>query len=113
MGRRLRVAGASASGKPRDRRYSRQGFLERAVSWPEVMSDRSDLTALLSESQWLNALARRLCADADGADDLVQDTWVAALEHPPEGGRPLRGWLATVLRSKLGNRARSESRRSA
>ncbi len=76
------------------------------------MSERPDLTALLSESRWLRALAQRLCSDADGAEDLVQDTWVAALERPPQEDGPVRGWLATVLRSKLGDRARGESRRA-
>jgi RNA polymerase sigma factor (sigma-70 family) len=34
------------------------------------------------------------------AEDLVQDAWVAALERPPRDDRPLRGWLATVLRNR-------------
>ncbi len=83
------------------------------MSNPEVMSDRPELTGLLSETRWLRALALKLCSDADRADDLVQETWLAALEHPPHGGQSLRGWLATVVRNKLGDRARSDSRRDA
>lgn len=38
---------------------------------------------LLAHADWVNALARRLAADAGRADDLAQDTWVAALRKRP------------------------------
>ncbi len=82
------------------------------MSSPEVMSEGPDLAGMLSDSRWLRALASKLCADTDVADDVVQETWLAALERPPKEGGPVRGWLATVLRSKLGDRMRSESRRA-
>jgi len=77
------------------------------------MPEQPDLTQLLAESRWLSALARRLVADGQAADDLAQDTLAAALRHPPRGDRPLRGWLASVLRGRLVDKRREEHSRSA
>lgn len=51
---------------------------------------------LLAHRTWLAALARSLVADADEARELEQETWLAALLHPPSDRRNLRGWLARV-----------------
>lgn len=68
---------------------------------------------LLEESRWLSGLARRLVQDPGLADDLAQDTMVAALEarSQPEPSHR-RGWLATILRRKLISRQRQEARRT-
>ena len=69
------------------------------------------LELLFAQGPFLRRLARALVTDEHAADDLVQDTWTAALERLPAEGsqmRSLRGWLATVLR----NRARNERRRA-
>ncbi len=66
---------------------------------------------LLAHAGWLRALARSLVADPATADDLVQDTWVAALRHPPDQGRPLRPWLARVVQNLARNRRRGDVRR--
>lgn len=58
---------------------------------------------------WLRTLAQKL--GADDADDLVQETWLAAVRHPPDRRRPLRPWLAQVLRNALLMRRRTEVRR--
>ncbi|MBI1850582.1 MAG: sigma-70 family RNA polymerase sigma factor [Planctomycetes bacterium] len=55
--------------------------------------------ALLANAAWVRALARRLVRDDDLADDLVQDAWVAALEHPPRIAGAERSWLGTVVRN--------------
>ncbi|MEM9378490.1 MAG: sigma-70 family RNA polymerase sigma factor [Planctomycetota bacterium] len=52
----------------------------------------------LTDVAWLTALARTLTRDASEADDLVQETWVAARTSPPSSGDLSRPWLATVLR---------------
>lgn len=52
----------------------------------------------LTDVAWLTALARTLTRDEAAADDLVQETWVAAQTSPPRGGELTRPWLATVLR---------------
>ncbi|MCZ6787073.1 MAG: sigma-70 family RNA polymerase sigma factor [Planctomycetota bacterium] len=67
---------------------------------------------LLAHSQWARALARTLVRDAATAEDLVQETWVAALEKPPRADRPLRPWLAGVLHNLARFRARGEGRRA-
>ncbi len=63
---------------------------------------------LLAHAGWIRALARRLVGDGPAADDLVQETWLAALKRPPANDRPLRPWLARVAR----NFARQGARRS-
>ena len=44
-------------------------------------------------------------------DDLVQRTFVAAIEHPPATDRPLRPWLAAVLRNRRRMDLRAGERR--
>ncbi len=64
--------------------------------------------SLLQHASWAHSLARSLVGEA-AADDLVQDTWLAAIKANPSADRPLRPWLGTVL----GNLSRQESRSSA
>ncbi|MGH7150064.1 MAG: RNA polymerase sigma factor, partial [Planctomycetota bacterium] len=70
-----------------------------------------DQEALLSEVGWVRSLARSLVADAHLADDLAQDACLAALEASPRTDRPIRGWLATVLRNLVRQSKRREARR--
>ena len=56
---------------------------------------------LLVHAGWIRGLASRLVKDTAAADDLVQRTWLAAMKRPPAAGRPVRAWLATVLRNLL------------
>lgn len=67
---------------------------------------------LLAHSGWLQGLAHRLVRDAGRADDLVQDTWMAALRRPPAAGTPARPWLARVLRNLRLNQVRGQHRRA-
>lgn len=72
-----------------------------------------ELERVLEESRWLSSLAHRLIRDPGLADDLAQDTMIAALgagEQPHPDRR--RGWLATILRRKLVGRKREEARRA-
>src|SRR5262245_22609402 len=62
---------------------------------------------LLAHSGWLRRLAVSLVGPAAGADDLVQETWLAALRHPPERDGPLRPWLGRVLRNLVKMRHRA------
>lgn len=66
---------------------------------------------LLTHEAWLRALARRMVADPATADDLVQETWLAALANPPDVGRPLRPWLGGILRNKALEQRRGDARR--
>jgi len=71
----------------------------------------TQLEDLMSHSDWLRALARRLVGDPGAADDLVQETWLAAMRRPPDPDRPARPWLAGVMRRLVAMRARGEARR--
>lgn len=75
------------------------------------MAEASEIAALLAHTDWTRALARGLAGDAHLADDLVQEAWVAALERPPRTDRPLRGWLATVLRRRASDLGRERGGR--
>ncbi|MCP5022873.1 MAG: RNA polymerase sigma factor [bacterium] len=68
---------------------------------------------LLEHAVWLRRLARELVRDPGAADDLVQDTWLAALRARPDLGRPLRPWLARVMRNGATQRLRAVAGRSA
>ena len=70
----------------------------------------AELTADLDA---LRALARSLVHGDPDADDLVQDAALAALEHPPATDRPVRPWLATVLRNRWRFLHRGATRRAA
>jgi DNA-directed RNA polymerase specialized sigma24 family protein len=66
---------------------------------------------LLTHAAWLRRLARALAGEGPGAEDAVQDTYLAALTTPPARDRPLRPWLATVVRNFLRRQHRTQSRR--
>ncbi|MEQ1893485.1 MAG: sigma-70 family RNA polymerase sigma factor, partial [Planctomycetota bacterium] len=75
------------------------------------MAETSEIAALLAETDWTRALARSLAGEVHLADDLVQEAWVAALERPPSPDRPLRGWLATILRRRASDLGRERGGR--
>ncbi|MEO6711463.1 MAG: sigma-70 family RNA polymerase sigma factor [Planctomycetota bacterium] len=74
------------------------------------MSEASDATPeeLLGEVHWVRGLARSLAVDASSADDLEQETWLAALRHGPARLIAPRAWLGRIL----ANVARQDHRRS-
>ncbi len=65
----------------------------------------------LAHVAWVRALARALTADPGTADDLAQDTWIAAMRSPPVANRSPRPWLARVMRNLSRSQHRQESRR--
>jgi RNA polymerase sigma-70 factor (ECF subfamily) len=68
---------------------------------------------LASETGWLHRLAVALVKDVSTADDLVQDTYLAAVKDAPTDGRPLKPWLARVLWNRVRMRSRGAGRRRA
>jgi RNA polymerase sigma factor (sigma-70 family) len=70
----------------------------------------SDVTALLAEAAWLTRLARGLVGN-DDADDIVQETYAAALRTPPDPDRPARPWLRRVMVNVVRMRHRGRVRR--
>ncbi|MFN0242246.1 MAG: sigma-70 family RNA polymerase sigma factor [Planctomycetota bacterium] len=71
------------------------------------------IESLLEHKSWLQELARALVRDPHAADDVAQDTWLAALRHRPHAELPLRQWLATVARNFARQSKRGTARRTA
>ncbi len=69
---------------------------------------------LLEQLEWVRGLARSLVRDPGGAEDLVQETWIAASTYRPEVADvpSLRRWLGTVMRHLAIDRVRSSERRT-
>jgi RNA polymerase sigma-70 factor (ECF subfamily) len=63
------------------------------------MNPTADVRDLLAHADWLRRLAAHLVGRAGDPEDLVQQTWLAALRRPPAADRPARPWLAEVLRN--------------
>jgi RNA polymerase sigma-70 factor, ECF subfamily len=72
-----------------------------------------DPAQLLADAAWLQRLARSLADSEADADDLVQQTWIAAWRRGPATDRSLRPWLAKVARDLANMRRRGERRRAA
>jgi RNA polymerase sigma factor (sigma-70 family) len=78
--------------------------LDRSHTSPAGSVDR----LLREHGPFLQRLARGLVRDEHLAEDLVHDTWAAALSRPPEVWRDPRGWLASVLRRRVASHRRRE-----
>jgi RNA polymerase sigma factor (sigma-70 family) len=65
-----------------------------------MQPDPAQATAeeLLAHAAWVQRLARVLAGPSD-AEDVAQETWLAALRQPPRTHRPLKPWLARVVRN--------------
>jgi RNA polymerase sigma-70 factor (ECF subfamily) len=71
----------------------------------------SSMEVLLAHARFLRGLSRALVADEHLADDLVQDTWLAALRRPPVETDSARPWVARVFRNLRASAWRRDSRR--
>jgi RNA polymerase sigma-70 factor (ECF subfamily) len=67
--------------------------------------------ALLTHWTWVRRLARQLVLDPARSDDVVQQTWLVALQKRPQV-TDLRAWLGKVVRVTASHLHRSESRRT-
>jgi RNA polymerase sigma-70 factor (ECF subfamily) len=75
---------------------------------PEIGPGR-DPESLLAHSSWVRGLVRALVLDPGQGDDIVQQTWLAAIEAPRRHWLDPRAWLGGVAR----NLAREANRRDA
>lgn len=77
------------------------------------MTDRPQPPAesVLEQLGWLQRLARSLVRDGHEAEDLAQETMLAAIRRPPDRERGVRGFLATVARNRAKSGRTRESRR--
>ena len=75
----------------------------------------ADLTPelLLEHRRFVQALARSLLRDPHAAEDVAQETMLAALRKPPPRNGNLRAWLGRVARNLALTRRRGERRRAA
>lgn len=70
-----------------------------------------DIAVLLAHASWVRKLARSLVADPSEADDLVQETWVAALRGGYREDVAPRSWLAAVIKNLAAQRRRGRAAR--
>ena len=78
--------------------------------------DRSTFPSqtLLEHAGWVRALAKSLIpSDVHLAEDVAQDACLAALQRLDDGGRPLGGFFATVVRNLVRQNHRGSARRTA
>ncbi len=68
--------------------------------------------ALLAHRVWVREVARRLARNAFDADDLEQDTWLAALRAGPSDGPGIRAWFARVARNRSHEVHRGDAHRA-
>ena len=71
---------------------------------------KDDIVALLPD---LRAFARFMCREREAADDLVQNTVLAALDKQIQfvPGTNLKGWLFTIMRNRFYSDLRTQRRR--
>src|SRR5262245_31499031 len=73
----------------------------------------AELEKLLDDDRWIRRLAQRLVADPAAAEDLVQETWVAAVGARGAAlANAERPWLGRILRNSWKDLLRSASRRA-
>ena len=60
----------------------------------------AEYDTLLSHASFLTGLARALVQDIHAAEDLIQDTWTAALKKPPTDPTTARAWLVRTMRNR-------------
>ena len=80
------------------------------MAWQDA-DDR--LRSLMEHGDLVRRLAPRLVRDPDVADDLVQETWLAAIERPPERSEAGVAWLRAVMRNIAVRLHRGDGRRHA
>ena len=68
------------------------------------------LNELLAHEGWVRRLALQLSPNAEVAEDITQQTWLAALEAPPRART--RRWLSRVLRNQAALHYRKQGSRS-
>ncbi|MHC4224956.1 MAG: RNA polymerase sigma factor, partial [Planctomycetota bacterium] len=68
--------------------------------------------SLLEHAGFLRALTRNLLADSNAAEDVVQQTYLTAIEHPPRHRRNLRAWLGVLARNLALRTRRTAVRRA-
>lgn len=71
------------------------------------------LDVLLAHRSLVRRIATDLLVDPDAAEDVVQQTWLAALRHTARGGEVRVSLLSRIAQRLASNRRREDRRRSA
>jgi len=82
-----------------------------ATTMSESDDSHSGLQEFLRQRAFLRRLARSLLADDEQAEDLVQETWLAASSGGIQAARAPRAWLGGVLRNLAFKWRRGKERR--
>jgi RNA polymerase sigma factor (sigma-70 family) len=78
----------------------------------ETASEHGDLLRdMQAHGAWLRRLAGSLVAGEPLVEDVLQETWAAAVRSPPAPRDTRRPWLATTLRNIVFSRRRSDRQR--
>ena len=67
----------------------------------------------LAHADFVRSLVRILVSDEHAGQDVIQDTWLAALKSPPTEHRSVRAWLSHVARNLSANLRRGNFNRNA
>ena len=70
-----------------------------------------DDQAVIRQTASLRLMVRALLRDDAAVDDVVQETWLTAMEHPPREGFDAGGWLRGIARNAIRHLRRSDIRR--
>jgi RNA polymerase sigma factor (sigma-70 family) len=73
--------------------------------------EKTPVQSVLADAKWLRGFAQHLARDRAEADDMVQETCLAALRSAPDPGGSMRPWLAQVLRNFRRKGLRADTRR--
>ncbi|MBL8842107.1 MAG: sigma-70 family RNA polymerase sigma factor [Planctomycetes bacterium] len=75
------------------------------------LPDPLPLDDVIAQQRFLRSVARQLVRDAATADDVVQESYLRALEEPHARPRSVRAWLGRVVANLAHDRRRGELRR--
>ncbi|MBI3846742.1 MAG: sigma-70 family RNA polymerase sigma factor, partial [Planctomycetes bacterium] len=70
-----------------------------------------DPEILLTHGDFVRRLARQLITDESLADDVAQETWIAAMGKRPRSASSVREWLSAIARNAARMIQRGEGRR--
>src|SRR5262245_37805683 len=79
-------------------------------STPSTPPSQPSASDLLAHAEFVRAMARGVLGADDRVEDVVQDTWVAALSRETPPSR-LRSWLASVGRRRAWDVRRRDATR--
>ncbi|MCC6408398.1 MAG: sigma-70 family RNA polymerase sigma factor [Planctomycetes bacterium] len=77
----------------------------------EPIKEPSPLDEVLAEEGFIRSLARKLARDDELANDVFQETLLAAIKRPRKSNAPLRSWIARVVHNRVVQTHRHRLRR--